>query len=117
VKAERRVDDAAARDEELAYTRSPDDANREILVRGARALGLDVVAFDYARTPDGELVVFEPNPFATLWAHFNVDTRYAYQRPCVERLYATLCAYWLERGGLLPGAAAELRALGSAVVG
>lgn len=115
VKAERRVDDAAAIDEELAYTRSPDDPNREILVRGARALGLDVVAFDYARTPEGELIVFEPNPVATLWAHFNADARYDYQRPCVERLYATLCAYWLERAGLLPGAAAELRALGSAV--
>ena len=52
----------------------------------------------------------EPNPFATLWAPFNVDSRYDYQRPCVERLYATLCAYWLERSNLLPGAVAELRA-------
>ena len=111
VKAQRRVADAAAIAEEIAYTTSGEDPHREILVRGAKALCLDVVAFDYARTRGGELVVFEPNPFATLWAPFNVDSRYDYQRPCVERLYATLCAYWLERSGLLPGAVAELRAL------
>ena len=68
VKAQRRVRTQAAIDEELAYTSSREDPNREILVRAAKALGLDVVAFDYARTRDGELVVFEPNPFATLWA-------------------------------------------------
>jgi hypothetical protein len=111
VKAQRRVADAAAIDEELAYTSRREDPHRAILVRGAQALGLDVVAFDYGLTQSGELVVFEPNPFATLWAPFNVDSRYDYQRPCVERLYATLCAWWLERSGLLPGAVAELRAL------
>ncbi len=100
VKAEGRIEDEAAHAEELAYTGSVDDPNREVLVRGARALGLDVVAFDYARTRSGELVVFEPNPFAVLWAPFNDDLRYRYQRPCVERLYATLCRYWLDRAGL-----------------
>ena len=99
VKAEGRIDDEAAHAEELAYTASSDDPNREILVRGARALGLDVVAFDYARTRSGELVVFEPNPFAVLWAPFNDNPRYRYQRPCVERLYAMLCRYWLDRAG------------------
>ncbi len=117
VKAQRRVADAAVLGEELAYTRLRDDPNREILVRAAKALGLDVVAFDYARTQAGELVVFEPNPFATLWASFNADARYAYQRPCVERLYATLCVFWLERANLLPGAAAELRAQAAAAAG
>jgi hypothetical protein len=111
VKAQRRVADAAAIDEELAYTSSRDDPHREILVRAAQALGLDVVAFDYALTQAGELVVFEPNPFATLWAPFNAAARYDYQRPCVERLYATLCAYWLDRSGLLPGAGKELLGL------
>lgn len=111
VKAEGRVDDDAARAEEHAYTSAPEEPHREVLVRGARALGLDVVAFDYACTRDGELVVFEPNPFAVLWAPFNEAPRYRYQRPCVERLYATLCAFWLERAGLAPGAAAALRAL------
>jgi glutathione synthase/RimK-type ligase-like ATP-grasp enzyme len=111
VKAQRRVQDEAVMREELAYTSQRQDPHQEILVRGAKALGLDVVAFDYARTRDGELVVFEPNPFATLWASFNSDARYAYQRPCVERLYATLCAFWLERAGLLPEASKELREL------
>jgi hypothetical protein len=115
VKAQRRVADAAAIGEELAYTNSREDPHREILVRGARALGLDVVAFDYGLTQTGELVVFEPNPFATLWAPFNVDARYDYQRPCVERLYATLCAYWLDRSGLLPGIAKELGELAGSV--
>jgi hypothetical protein len=109
VKAQRRVNDGAALGEELTYTDARRDPHQEILVRGARALGLDVVAFDYAVTKDGELVVFEPNPFATLWAAFNQEPRYAYQRPCVERLYATLCAFWLERAGLLPDVAKELR--------
>jgi hypothetical protein len=111
VKAQRRVEDAAAIAEELAYTGSREVPHREILVRAAKALELDVVAFDYGRTQGGELVVFEPNPFATLWAPFNADARYDYQRPCVERLYATLCAYWLERSGLLPGVRKELLAL------
>lgn len=110
VKAEGRIEDEGARAEELAYTRSTDDPHREILARGARALGLDVVAFDYARTRNGELVVFEPNPFAVLWAPFNDDPRYRYQRPCVERVYATLCSYWLDRAGLAADAPA-LRAL------
>jgi hypothetical protein len=111
VKAQRRVKDDAVIREELAYTGSRQDPHREILVRGARALGLDVVAFDYALTKAGELVVFEPNPFAQLWASFNQDARFDYQRPCVERLYATLCAFWLERGGLLPDVTKELREL------
>jgi hypothetical protein len=111
VKAQRRVRDPAVIAEELAYTGSREDPQRAVLVRAAKALGLDVVAFDYARTPDGELVIFEPNPYATLWAPFNKAARYDYQRPCVERLYAMLCAYWLERSGLLPGVAKELRAL------
>ena len=113
VKAQRRVRDAAAIREELAYTTAREDPHQAVLVRAAKALGLDVVAFDYARTRDGELVVFEPNPFATLWASFNLDARYDYQRPCVERLYATLCAFWLERSGLLPGVRKELLELAS----
>ena len=110
VKAQRRVKDSAVIAEELAYTSLREDPNHALLVRGARALGLDVVAFDYARTQAGELVVFEPNPFATLWASFNADARYDYQRPCVERLYATLCAFWLERAKILPEVATGLRA-------
>ncbi len=111
VKAQRRVKDASAIAEELSYTRSSEDPHREVLVRGAKALGLEVVTFDYALTQGGDLVVFEPNPFATLWAPFNADARYDYQRPCVERLYAMLCAYWLERSGLLPDVGKELLAL------
>lgn len=114
VKAQRRVRDEAVMREELAYTGALADPHQGILVRAAKALGLDVVAFDYARTRDGELVVFEPNPFATLWASFNADARYDYQRPCVERLYATLCAFWLERAGLLPDVGKELRELAAA---
>jgi hypothetical protein len=116
VKAEGRVEDEAVLTEELAYTAAESaDPNHALLVRAARALGLDVVAFDYARTRSGELVVFEPNPFAVLWAPFNAaDPRYRYQRPCVERLYATLCAYWLERAGFSAGASGELRALAAA---
>ena len=111
VKAQRRVKDEAVIREELAYTSARQDPHQEILVRAAKALGLDVVAFDYALTRAGELVVFEPNPFATLWASFNADARYAYQRPCAERLYATLSAYWLERAGLLPDLGKQLREL------
>ncbi len=111
VKAQRRVKDSAVIREELAYTGSREDPNQGVLVRAAKALGLDVVAFDYARTQAGDLVVFEPNPFATLWAAFNEDARYDYQRPCVERLYATLTAFWLERAGLLPDVGKELREL------
>jgi hypothetical protein len=111
VKAQRRVPVPAVIREELAYTSSREDPHHATLVRAARVLALDVVAFDYGRTREGELVVFEPNPFAMLWAPFNADPRYAYQRPCLERLYATLAAYWLERSGLLPDVGKELREL------
>ncbi len=109
VKAQRRVDDDAVIREELAYTALREDPHQGVLVRAAKTLGLDVVAFDYACTQNGELVVFEPNPFATLWAAFNADARYSYQRPCVERLYTTVTAFWLERSGLLPDVGKELR--------
>lgn len=114
VKAEGRVESEGARAEELAYTDAGSlDPNHGLLVHAAQALGLDVVAFDYARARSGALVLFEPNPFAVLWAPFNAEARarYAYQRPCVERLYATLCAFWLERAGLWEGASGELQTL------
>jgi len=109
LKAPKRIHDDAAIAEELAYASTRADPHQEILIRAAKALDLDVVAFDYGRTRSGELVVFEPNPFATLWAWFDDEARYGYPRPCVERPYGMLCAFWLERAGRLPDVGKELR--------
>jgi hypothetical protein len=51
---------AATRREEMDHQRQP-DANHERLQQVRRALGLDVVAFDYSYTPAGEVVVWEIN--------------------------------------------------------
>ena len=52
----------AARAADNRYRREgPPDP--ELFVRAARVLGLDFVAFDYGRFPDGRPVVFEANPY------------------------------------------------------
>lgn len=58
---EDRVKNDVIHKEEVAYM-SGDDPNHDTLVRAARAMGFDCVAFDYSYTRDGQLVVWEPNP-------------------------------------------------------
>ena len=80
-RGESRVINLETRTEELNHITRP-DPNHEILQRARRALGLDLVAFDYAYTPDGQLIVWEGNPFP----HFVFATqRLVYKNPAMHR--------------------------------
>ncbi len=97
-----RVLTPAILDEERAYVTS-DDPNQDALQRARRALGLDVVAFDYSYDHDGRLVIWEPNPFPVLVARYNRDRAdLQYQVPTIERLYRLLLDDLLERAARLP---------------
>ena len=86
----------AIRDEDAAYLAGP-DPNHALLQRARRALGLDVVAFDYAYDPEGRVVVWEANPFP--FFHF-LPGRRAYRTPAVERAFAAILQLHHERAGL-----------------
>lgn len=102
VHAADRVRTRAALEEELAHLARPDTPHHEDLDRARRALGLDVVAFDHSLDREGRLVVWEPNPFPTLWAPFNErDPYYAYQRERVDAVFEQLRRYVLGRAGLV----------------
>ncbi len=99
VRARDRVRTPAVLEEEVAYLQA-EDPNRDILRRAQRALGFDVVAFDYSYDRDGRLVVWEPNPFANLWQGFNRDPYYDYQQPFLERIYEALLTFYIGRSRL-----------------
>ena len=73
--------------EELAYT-SGDDPHHAVLEVARRALGLDMVAFDYSLRPGGGVVVWEANPQPEIWVEALERPAYAYQRPLLERLFS-----------------------------
>ncbi|HUO84829.1 MAG TPA: hypothetical protein VM534_06905 [Thermoanaerobaculia bacterium] len=100
VHAGERIGGQAAIDEEVAYLEGP-DPNHERLDRARRALGLDLVAFDYSYERDGSLVVWEPNPTPTLWWRGNEEREDPYDRPYVERIYEALTRYLFERAGMM----------------
>jgi len=112
VRARDRIRTPAVLEEELAYL-GAEDPNHEVLRRAQRALGFDVVAFDYSYDRDGRLVVWEPNPFANLWQGFNRDPYYGYQQPFLERIYDAMLTYYVERSRL--DAAERACVLGSVV--
>ena len=97
VRPDDRLKDAAAQQEELAYVQAP-DPNHVRLQRARERLGLDVVAFDYSYDHDGQLVVWEANPFPTL--NYPKSRGMQYLRPFVERSFAALFRFYLTRGGL-----------------
>jgi hypothetical protein len=99
VHAEDRILTEATIAEEVAYV-SGDDPNHEALQRARRALGLDVVAFDYSIDREGRVVVWEPNPLPVLWARFNERRRaeMAWQLPVMDRVYSALLDHYIERG-------------------
>lgn len=82
--------------EEIAYLEGP-DPNHERLQRAREALGLDMVAFDYAYMPDGELIVFEPNPLPNLWDEHASEPNVAHEAKYVERLYQGMADEFLRR--------------------
>ena len=80
--------------EEIAYF-SGEDPNHQKLQLARKALGFDYMAFDYSYDREGNIVVWEPNPFAVIWS-----SRKPYQMPSINRIYTALLKFYLERANI-----------------
>jgi hypothetical protein len=96
VRAEGRIRTPATRDEEMAYL-DGHDPNHDVLQRVRRALGLELIAFDYSYDTQGQLVVWEANPFPCL--SYPAAPGMGYTWPYVERSFAALVAMYLTAAG------------------
>jgi hypothetical protein len=95
-RGEDRVLNVQTRREELNYI-SQDDPNHEMLQRARQALGLDLVAFDYGYTPDGQMIVWEANPFP----HFLFSTKVlTYKNPAMHRTMMAIVHLYFATAGL-----------------
>ena len=95
-RGENRVITPETRDEELRYITQP-DPNHDALQRARRALGLDLVAFDYGYTPDGRMIVWEANPFPTIVFG---TRRLIYRNPAIHRTLLAIVRMYLAAAGL-----------------
>lgn len=86
----------AIRDEEIAFTRRPEPHHARF-VAATKALGLDFVAFDYGFDRDGEIAVWEANPYPFL--HF-LSGRRAYRAEPTARVFAAMTKLYLDRAGM-----------------
>jgi hypothetical protein len=85
--------------EEIAYF-SGEDPNHAMLQKARKALGFDFMAFDYSYDANGEMIVWEPNPFPVIWgAHDEVPEK-NYQMPSMDRIYTALLNYHLQRANI-----------------
>lgn len=99
--ADDRLQGGAYLEEEMAFLTSP-SPHHALLDNVRQALGLDYVAFDFSITPDGEPVVWEPNPYPVLWGRANeVNPEYNYQRPQMDAIFSNVLRFYLERARLL----------------
>lgn len=95
-RGENRIVCAQTRSEELNYISQP-DPNHEILQRARRALNLDLSAFDYGYTPDGQMIVWEANPFP----HFLFSRkRLRYKNPAMHRTLLAIVNLYFASAGL-----------------
>lgn len=69
-----RIQVEKTKQEELAYIGAP-DPNEALFQRARRALGLDLVGFDYGYDLEGRMVVWEANPYPYV-AFARDDTKY-----------------------------------------
>lgn len=95
-RGENRVITPQTRDEELAYVTRP-DPHHELLQRARRALGLDLVAFDYGYDREGRMVVWEANPFPTIVFG---TRRLVYRNPAIHRTLLAITRLYLDAAGL-----------------
>ncbi|HET6726294.1 MAG TPA: hypothetical protein VFH85_09860 [Gammaproteobacteria bacterium] len=87
-------------DEEQAFLEAP-NPYEEPLVRAARALALDFVAFDYSIDANDRLVIWEPNPFPRLWpGHYSEDRYYDFQHASVDKLFNHMLRFYLRRANM-----------------
>jgi hypothetical protein len=91
-----RAHTAATQAQETAYVSTP-DPRHELFQRARRALGLDLVAFDYGFDQEGRFVVWEANPYP----HFHlVRGKLAYLAPAMDRTLAAVVHLYLKRAGI-----------------
>jgi hypothetical protein len=107
-RGENRVITPTTQADELQYVTQA-DRNHAALQRARRALGLDLVAFDYGYTPSGEMIVWEANPFPTIVFG---TRRLVYRNPAIHRTLAAIVRMYLAAAEL-PIPAAIDDALGS----
>jgi hypothetical protein len=106
VHAAQREHNRFTKEEEIAYLEQP-DVNHDTLQRVRRTLRLDLVAFDYSYAPDGQLVVWEANPYPNLSHPTRTGMEYTAQY--VARSFAAIAAMYLTAGQLeLPPYMVEL---------
>jgi hypothetical protein len=95
-RGENRVRTAASQAEELDYINQPDLRHDE-LQRARRALGLEIVAFDYGLTRDGRLIIWEANPFP----HIKFSRRgLKYRNAALHRTMLAIFRLYLSTAGL-----------------
>lgn len=97
VRPKKQVIDERTRAEELAFL-APPDPSAAALQRARRALGLDVVAFDYSYDQEGGLVAWEANPYSDLRFTKNPELRHTFR--FLHRSYAAVLWLHLQRAGL-----------------
>jgi hypothetical protein len=95
-RGENRLITPESREEELHYITQP-DTNHDALQRARRALGLDLVAFDYGYTPDGRMIVWEANPFPTIVFG---TRRLIYRNPAIHRTLMAIVRLYLVSAGM-----------------
>jgi hypothetical protein len=95
-RGENRVITPESREEELHYITQP-DPHHEVFQRARRALGLDLVAFDYGYTPDGRMIVWEANPFPTIVFG---TRRLVYRNSAIHRTLLAIVRLYLVAAGM-----------------
>ena len=97
VRPHRRIKEAHVLEQEAEYIRNP-DPNHQQLQAARDALGMDLVGFDYSFTPDGELVVWEANPYLDMNTPKHVSSNQL--GDAVTRTFAAVCHLYLRSAGV-----------------
>jgi hypothetical protein len=90
-----RVKTPATRAEELAFVNGP-FPHQPLFDAARRALEFEIAAFDFSYDAAGQLIVWEVNPFPDLSTPPGEVGEYL--RPAIERSYALLADFYVERG-------------------
>ena len=98
VRGDNKVVNDATMAEEHAFITAP-NPHAGTFDRLRRALGLDLVAFDYGHDPEGNLVLWEANPYP--YIAFGADSEaLRYRAMPVHRCFAAMACLYLGRAGL-----------------
>ncbi|MEM7284053.1 MAG: hypothetical protein AAF438_20795, partial [Pseudomonadota bacterium] len=91
--------------EEADFCHAEKNAHHDAFNQMRLALGLDCVAFDYGFDNQGQLVVWEPNPFPLL---YNPDASYGSSPEFVNPMYQKLLSYLLMKAKIEPKVGSSL---------